>query len=832
MKKSRADHSLEVDNLRFFNLVQPSPKPFYTPQYHNPLPHQRKRTPNRHSLLNTIATPSRNSSILPERHKVSLSPEKAENSKNQEIFSGRTPKSNGTGTPKKTSGKEKLHVRGKSRQDVDVLINSLLIDDEEIQDSCDDVTGDDDDVIVIGFKEAEKNLIDRVSPTTLALSKAAVSEIHPTTTVYTKFQLKSSEKKLSEIREEKRASAAAVVELFNDDSSEEDDEPVQRNRPTPKMITKTRKEMVPVARDPLIGVAPKIMRRVAVMKDPLVRVSPMLRRNGVATVEKRKLKSDQMKTKGGGMTPRLIKDMRNEEPVIDDPLIGVNAEEERSEEPATKKRKFRSDCCRIQASVEDEEVTPELIKETREDIRREKATTEKKILRSDRSKVRTTIKDDGVTSRVIKEARKEEAVMEDQLAVISPKRRKLRSSQRKPPTYCREIPELIKEVRNKEPVMDDPLARLSPPMEKRKCKSRRNKTPSTNETTPSTIKEVVQDAILDGEPSDLFVELREEEPEKRRLRSSCRELPATSEHGGVAPGLMKEMRKEEPVIEDGPDGESSELVVDLREEEPVTEKRKIRRRSSRREPPDTSEDGGVVPGLIKEMGKEKSRTKMKRTLRNRNPTTCEENVLPAVNQLAPEKKNASNPRITSIRQARKKNKEKESVTKPSTRRSTRTATARSSENDKTYTHDSRDGLSSESEWNTTDEDDNDEFSSGEEEIEIEVTKKRRPPLKPINTVMSKSRKRPSPVPPRSGADGYTNKRPKLSLSSKRSEKAKKLQKVRTIEKKRVSTPAVRRIATPSRRKILTPHIPQRKKVTFGKSTTGSRTNQFEAARER
>ena len=58
--------------------------------------------------------------------------------------------------------------------------------------------------------------------------------------------------------------------------------------------------------------------------------------------------------------------------------------------------------------------------------------------------------------------RRKEFVMEDPLAVISPKRSKLRSSQRKPPLDRGETPELIKEIGSKEPMMEDPLARLSP----------------------------------------------------------------------------------------------------------------------------------------------------------------------------------------------------------------------------------------------------------------------------------------------------------------------------------------------------------------------------------
>ena len=687
VKKNRAKHSSEINNLRYFNLVQPSPKPFYTPQCHNPL------SRHRHSLLNTIATPNRNSSRLPEAHKVSLSPKKTESGRNKTCDFGRTPKVNGRGSPKKMPD---LYVRGK---DVDVLINSLLSDDdkESHHDSCDDVIDDNDDVIVIDLlqeenKETEENLIDRVSPTTSTSSdNPAMSEIRPTPNVYTKFQPKSSEKKLrSEIRNERKASTAAVVELFNDDSS--DDEPVLREdpliRPTPKLITQTRKEMVHVARDPLIGVVPKIMRQGAVMKAPLVRVSPMLRRNGVTMVGKRRLKSDQSKTKGDGVIPALIKETRNEEPVIDNPLIGVNPdliEEERSEEPSTKKRKLRSSQSKIQTDVEDEEVTPELTKETRKSIRREKATAEKRKLRSDRSKVPTTVENGRETPMV----RKEEAVMKDPLAVISPKGRKSQRTDRG---------ETPRQITNKEPTMEDPLARLSPPIK------------------------------------------------KRTLRSSCREPTVASEVGGVVPRLIEETRRK---------GSS---------------------------------------------------------------------------------------RITRSHQGQKRTTQKGSTAIESavhsTRRSTRTATARStqsSENDHPYVHDS-----SESEWNSTDE--NNDSSSSEEEIEIEVTKKRRAPLKPINIVTNKSRKRSSPTTtPRSGADGYTtNKRQKLSLrSSRRTQEAKKLKRVRTIEKSTISTPGPLRrngeIATPlsSRRKILTPHIPQRKKAMLGKTTsTGSRAKQFEAAKER
>ena len=61
------------------------------------------------------------------------------------------------------------------------------------------------------------------------------------------------------------------------------------------------------------------------------------------------------------------------------------------------------------------------------------------------------------------------------------------------------------------------------------------------------------------------------------------------------------------------------------------------------------------------------------------------------------------------------------------------------------------------------------------------------------------------------------------------------------QKKRVSTPstALRKDGKKTttllrgRRKLLIPHIPQRKKVTFAKSSTqGSKAKQFEAAKER
>ena len=727
MKKSRAEQS---SNLRYFDLVQPSP--FYTPQYHKPVSHQGRHTPHRHSVLNTIATPSRNTSRLPKGYQASSSLEKAKAGVKQAS----------AGAPKKTPDKENLLGHGKSQKDVDMLINSLLSDDD---DSGNDVIDNNDDVIVIDDEEAVVSTSDRISPMASPPSKAAVSNIYPTPpTVYTKFQPQSSN-----IKEERRASAAAVVELFNDDSSEDDnDDPMQREdpliRPTPDVITQTRK-------DPLTGVAPKIMRRGHVMKEPLIRVSPMLVRNRESATAKRKLKNDQMNTKGG---------MRIEECVTDNPAIRANLME-----------------------------------------------------------------------------RNKEVVMEDPLAVISPKRSKLRSSQRKPPVDCGETPGLIG---SEEPVLEDPLIRLSPPMEKRKLRSSRKRILSTHEAAPRMIKET----IIDGESSHQIMEFREKEPAKRRLRSSHRAPPATSEDGGVAPGLIEESRKEEELVEDQLDGGSSELTVELGEK-PITEKRKTRK-SSRREPPATFEDGGVATGLMKKTRKEKNNTgTKKRMLRSRNPAPVEENVLLAENQMGSDRQTVtvSSSRITRSRQAQERNSDKLSTiieAKRTTRRSTRTATARStrsSENDKSYMHDSLDGLSSESEWNTTDDED-DDLSSGEE-MEVEVTNKRRAPLKPINTIKSKSRKRSSPTPPRSAAIGYTNKRLKLSLSSKRTEKAKKLKKVRTVEKKRVSTPATVRgngeTATllSSRRKILTPHIPQRKKVTFGKSSTaGSKTNQFEAAKER
>ena len=605
------------------------------------------------------------------------------------------------------TGKTRDKQSGRRQENANVLINSLLSDNEE---KGDDVI-DNDDVIVIDDEEeeADVSIIDRVSPMASTWSKAAVSTIHPTPTVYSKFQPKSSK-----VREERRASAAAVVELFNDGSSEDDnDDTMERDdsliRPTPEVITRKTRRKESVARGPLSGVAPEITRRDRVMKEPLVRVSPLLLTNEEPTAIKRK--NERVKTKVGTKTPRLRKETRTEECMSDDPAIEA-----------------------------------------------------KNLIE-----------------------RKEEFVMEDPLAVISPKRSKLRSSRRKPSTNCGETPGLIEK-----PVMEDPLARLSPPMKKRKLRSSRKETVSTHEAAPGVIKELIREELhVDGESPDLTdMKLREEEPvtEKRRTRSSCREPPATSK-------LMKQTRKEKIVTE-------------------------------------------------------------KRVLRSRNPAPSEENVLLGANQIAPEKKTktVSSSKATGSHQAHNRNLDKELTTvtevKRTVRRSTRNATVvstRSSENDRPYMHDSLEGLSSESEWNTTDDDDNNDdggssSSSEGEEMEIEVTKRRRTPLKPLNTITSKSRKRSPPTRHRSTTDdGYTNKRLKLSLSSRRkTEKAKKLKKVRTVEKKRVSTPgSVRKDGEKTatllggRRKLLTPHIPQRKKVTFAKSSTqGNKAKQFEAAKER
>jgi hypothetical protein len=618
------------------------------------------------------------------------------------------------------TGKTQNKRNGKRQEDVDMLINSLLSDNEN---SRDEVIDNNDDVIVINDdddEEADVSVIDRVSPTVSISSESAVSNIHPTPTVYTKHQPKSSR-----IREERRASAAAVVELFNDGSSEDDsDDPMQREdlpiRPTPEVITRKTRRKQSVVRDPLTGLAPKITRRDHVMKEPVVRVSPLLVRNEEPTVVKQKQKNERMKTR---VDRRLGKETRTEECVTDVSGVGANMVE-----------------------------------------------------------------------------RNKELVMEDPLAVISPKRSKLRSSQRKPPVDREEAPGLIKEMGGEELVMEDPLARLSPPVKKRKLRSSRNKTQSAHEAAPEVTKELIREQVHVDE-------------------------------------------------------ESPDLTVELREEEPVTESRKTRN-SSRREPPATAEDGEATPELTKGTRKEKTVTE-KRVLRNRNPTPVEANVLLATRQMAPDKQivTVSNSKATRSRQAKGRDLDKESMTtsetKRTTRRSTRTATVRStrsSENDRPYMHDSLEGLSSESEWNTSDDDGDDSGDdlSGGEEVEIEVTKKRRTPLKPLNTVTSsKSRKRSSPTTPHGSTaeDGYTNKRLKLSLSSRRkTEKAKKLiKKVRTVEKKRVSTPAASAVRNNgeksatllgSRRKLLTPHIPQRKKVTFAKSSTGNKAKQFEAAKER
>ena len=745
---------------------------------------------------------------------------------------------NGVSTPKRIADKGKsgrLPAGTKSRQDVNVLINSLLSDDEDTRESGDDGTYNDDVIVIDSEEKRDKeadydNIIGRGSPATSTLNKAAVvPKARPTPSVYVKFQLKSSEKKLT--------SATSVAELFNDDSSEDDEEPTHREhplvRPTPKMITPTRKELVSC--DPLIGVPPRVTRRGHVTEDPLVRGSSKPMRKEVSPLEKRKLRNDRMKIKGGGVTPRLI---RNEESMTGDQLIGANSKEEECEEPVTKKRKLKSGRSKIQVTFEDGEVTPELIREdpltgvTPRAIRREKTATEKRKLRRDhRSKEPTTLKDGGVTPRLIKvrETRKEEEmVMEDPLAGISPKKRKLRSSQRMLPTDCGATPELIKETKTEEPVMEDPLTGVFPPVEKRTLRSGQSKMPRTSEATPRLINRTRR-----GEPAtndslaQTSSELREDKPateEKRKLRSTHRKPPTAFEDG-----------EEEPMIDDPL---AAELIVDLREEEPTMEKRKLR--STRWGLPTTVEDGGATPRLIKETRKEKTETEKRTLRRNMNTTTekdNERNVLRIANQMSSKQKNetASSSRITRNSRTQERTTEKESTTtetKRSTRRSTRIGTSRStrtqsSENDKPYIHDSLDGLSGESDWNTSDDE-----SSSEEEMEFEASNSKRTPLKPINAVRNKSRKRASPTP-RSGADA--TKRLKLSLSSKRTGEAKKLKKVRTVEKK--GTPSTTRrngatAATPSRRKILTPHIPQRKKVAVGKTTSGSKANQFEAAKER
>ena len=124
----------------------------------------------------------------------------------------------------------------KSRQDVNVLINSLISDDEDTHDSGDDSTYDDDVIVIDSEEKRDKeadheNIIGRGSPATSIPSKAAViPKARPTPTIYVKFQLKSSEKKLT--------SATSVAELFNDDSSEDDEEPTHREHPQVSRATK------------------------------------------------------------------------------------------------------------------------------------------------------------------------------------------------------------------------------------------------------------------------------------------------------------------------------------------------------------------------------------------------------------------------------------------------------------------------------------------------------------------------------------------------------------------------------------------------------------------
>ena len=181
--------------------------------------------------------------------------------------------------------------------------------------------------------------------------------------------------------------------------------------------------------------------------------------------------------------------------------------------------------------------------------------------------------------------------------------------------------------------------------------------------------------------------------------------------------------------------------------------------------------------------------------------------------------------------------------KPKTRRSVREATTKSSslrEKEKPYRPDDLDGLSSESEWTSSGAESSSSLSSDEdfeEEMDLEVSSmKGRSPLRSLNSDLSgKSRKRASPDPTPSSK--VNAKRPKLSLSSRKTVKAEKARKVRTIERRGTPSTARRNGATPTatpgrRRKVITPCIPQRKKVAVGKIVKGSRANQFEEAKQR
>ena len=585
------------------------------------------------------------------------------------------------------------------------------------------------------------------------------------------------------VREERRASAAAVVDLFNDDSSEEDDD-----------------DGAPLRRkDPPIRPTPKLTvqktRKESMARDPLTWVA---RRGHV------------MKKK---------------------PLVKVSPMLVRNGRTTTEKQKQKNERVKTKVGL--------------------KTASENKQMRAEECVTDCPV----IGANMIIERRKE-FVMEDPLAVISPKRSKLRSSQRKPPLDRGETPELIKEIGSKEPMMEDPLARLSPPVKKRKLRSSRNKTPSTHRAAPRMIEVSARKEL--EECSDHTVEQTKEEPEKRKLRSSHRAPPDTFE---VAPEQIEKLRR---AVEDE---EYSELIVELDEGEAMTEPVKEKRKTRRNRCKELSgtctciaEDDGEAPGLMKEAGKEKETLTERRALRNRNSAPSEKNVLLAVNQMGPDKQTLTLPSSKTTKkshraQERNLNSRASTTikTKQATRRSTRTATVistQSSENDRPYMHDNLHGLSSESEWNTTDSDNDDNETSSGEEMETEVTKRQRTPLKPLNTVTSKSRKRPSPAAhPRSTTPSgdYANKRLKLSLSSRRAEKAKKLKKkVRTVEKKRATSPSAattvqkrngEKTATPlvgsSRRKLLmTPHIPQRKKMTLAKGSAGSKANQFEAAKER
>lgn len=314
-----------------------------------------------------------------------------------------------------------------------------------------------------------------------------------------------------------------------------------------------------------------------------------------------------------------------------------------------------------------------------------------------------------------------------------------------------------------------------------------------------------------GNPTKSDMPKADSTPNAKKLRSQTRE-----EKQATTAALVelfnddsdddKAMQSEDPLIE-----VTTELTTQTRREEPATEKRTLR--SSQRNHSTTitrKDDGeGVPPSNSASMNKKMLRR----------PSSSKGKVATPTARVTRSRAHERNT---------EKNENESTVTKPPDTpepRRTRSGAVKvdsTSKRRKTYRHDSLGDLSSESEWDTTDDDESsDEFSSEQ--------MGRRTPLKPINAVPSKPRKRN--LTSNNTMPEVKAKRPRLSLSSKRTGEAKK---VRTVEKKR--TPKKNgATATPSRRKVVTPHIPQRKKGSLEKITNGSKVkggNQYEAAKER